>query len=155
MMTWTAWQQAVEEDGANLWDVYVLDTDRSDWQRLLDWLHESGIPLAFERGGVSEAVPHDVGVTFVQHQDQVTCTLFIDPDGMQINTHFFIEGEIELDLGPRDVRDEHDLARLQRFLTSIAGLLGKSVLVTPENGQQHPMFEVAPNGSTRSHWRTR
>src|SRR5687768_3264409 len=149
-MDWEAWQRAVELDGSNLWDVYVLGTDRSDWQRLLDWLRGSGIPLAFKRGGASEAVPHDVGDAFVQQDHQETCTLFIDPDGMRVNTHFFIEGEIELDLGPRDVRNEHDLGRLQALLTSIAGLLGKTVLITPENGQEHPWFEIAPNGETRS-----
>jgi hypothetical protein len=156
-MDWETWQRAVELDGSSLWDVYVLGTDRSDWQGLLDWLHESRIPLSFERGGVSEAAPLDVGDAFAQQEYQDTCTMFIDPAGMRVNTHFFIEEEIELDIDPRDVRGGHDLARLQAFLTRIAGLLGKTVLITPENGQDTPWFEIAPEGPTQPHlaWRER
>jgi hypothetical protein len=146
-----AWLGAVELDGDSLWDVYLLGTDRGDWQRLLDWLRGSGIPLSFIRGAASEAVPDDVIDAFALREDQDTCTLFIDPNGIRINTHFFIESEIELDLDPRDVRNASDLTRLQVFLTCIAGLLGRPVLITPENGQDVPWFEIAPDGLTRSY----
>lgn len=151
MVDMEAWQRATQLDGSSVWDVYVLGTDLSDWQRFLDWLRASGLPLSFVRGAASEAVPDEVIDAIAPREDQDICTLSIDPDGMRIYSHFFIESEIELDLDPRDVRNASDLARLQVFLTGMAGLLGKTVLVTPENGQDCPWFEIAPDGATRSH----
>jgi hypothetical protein len=148
-MNWETWQRAVELDGSSLWDVYVLGTDRGDWQRLLDWLRGSGLPLSFQGGASPGPLPQDVGEIFAGLDGGWAYTLFIDPDGMRVNTHFFIEEEIELDIGPRDVRSELELDRLQAFLTGIAKLLDRTVLVTPENGQECPWFSIAPNGSAR------
>ena len=150
VMNWETWQRAIELDGSSLWDAYVLRTDHSDWQRLLDWLHASGLRLRFERGGVPEPLPFAVDDAFVHHADEETCALFIDLAGVRVNTHFFVGEEIELDIGPREVRSEHDLVRLRDLLTDIATLLGKPVLITPENGQKMPWFEIAPDGATRS-----
>ncbi|MFN8636100.1 MAG: hypothetical protein U0893_19805 [Chloroflexota bacterium] len=106
--------------------------------------------VSLEHGGTPEPLPQDVGVIFDgRDAESMSYTLFIDREGMGVNTHFFIEDEIELDIGPRDFHSETDLARLRDFLTGIAKLLGKTVLVTPENTQQYPFFEIDPDGVTR------
>lgn len=148
-MNLETWQRAAELDGASIWDVYVLHTNRSEWQRLLDWLRGSGLPLTFSGPTPTDALPRDVGEIFAWHADWI-CTLSIDPNGMHVNTHFFVEHEIEFNIGPRDFQSERELARLREFLTGIARLLDKTVFVSPENLQEHPLFEIRPDGSTRS-----
>jgi hypothetical protein len=149
-MDWEAWQRASDLDGSNLWDVYVLGTDRNDWQRLLDWLRGTGLPMPFRGAASSASLPPDVGTIFAERAEGWTHTLCIDPQGVNVNTHFFIEEEVEFDLRPRDVHDAIELARLQAFLVCIAKMLDQTVLVTPENDKEHPWFEIAPNGATRS-----
>jgi hypothetical protein len=152
MIEWEAWQRAVKEDGGSVWDVYVLDTDRQDWQRLLDFLRGTGLPLSFQRGEITEPLPQDVAHAFwgLYGPCEDTTMLSILLDEMLIKTHFVVDYEVELDIGPREVQSEADLDRLLGFLAAVAQALGKTVLVSSEGFHQYPWLTIEASGVR--HW---
>lgn len=65
----------------------------------------------------------------------------------QINCHFFIEQEIELDLDPREIdhASEHD-AVLQ-FVADVSRTMGKPASVTLENAPELPLLTYEPRNN--------
>jgi hypothetical protein len=139
---WETCQADFEWDGS-LRDIYVLQTSIVDWDRLLDFLRNSGLPLIYEVDGASPPLPTGVASIFATRQD-ASPILKVDLRGMWLHSHFFTEDEIEFDLDPREVQDEIALARLLDFMRGVATHLGKTAILTPENWVQSPIFEVRP-----------
>ena len=144
-MNWQQYEPDFQVDGS-LRDIYVQDTDMSDWQWFINLLLELRIKTEFRRGLMIEDIPNHIKNAF-SGQDDETCTLSIFFDHILIRTHFFIESEIELDLDPRDVRSQQDLNNLVVLMDKIAQRLGKPVYLTPENCSESPIFVVHPSKS--------
>jgi hypothetical protein len=71
--------------------------------------------------------------------------LNLDVQGIDLACHFFTDTEIEFDLLPQQVRDEATLSAVLGFMTEIGSLLGKTVILTPENWQKSPIFKYDPS----------
>lgn len=143
-LTWESCRDAFEVDGS-LRDIYVLGTDLGDWQRVLNLLREWRLPMVFDVGHVRTAIPDDVAEMFAGPNDD-RGTLKVDLHGIQINSHFFVDYEIEFDVDPREVQDDAALAHLIRFMDGIARRLDKPIILTPENFQERPIITVSPTG---------
>ena len=163
-MDWGRCSEVFQWDGS-LRDIYVLGTDGRDWQQLLDFLRAEWPKAVFEVNGAETPIPRHAAEIFarkktgrcllgIDHAAEIfsnremgRCLLRIDLGGLQLICHFFTVEEIEFDLDPREMRGEAEFSRLLGFMQSISRLLGKPVLLTPENEQERPLLAVDPDRS--------
>jgi hypothetical protein len=133
-----------EPDGlGSLRDIYVRDADLRDWQKVLDFLRNARFPLDFRIDGVPTDLPlaaDDVLALW----ERAAPALFIDLEGVRMASYFFAPDEIEFDLDPRDVVRPDQADRVLGFVQDLADLLGKPVLLTPENDPEHPLVRKEP-----------
>lgn len=72
-----------------------------------------------------------------------TAKIFVDK--IQINNHFFVDNEIENEIDPREINSIEDHERVIKYMTALSNLLGKPVILTPENDQEIILMKVFKN----------
>jgi hypothetical protein len=133
-MTRLAWDQVREDwvvDGG-LRDIYVHETTRDDWQRVVDALRATGWPTTFSVDGDECEIPADVSGIFALVDQSTSWRIRPHPD-VQINCFFFTEGEIELDADPREIAGQAELDAVCELVLVIGRALGRQVDVTGES----------------------
>ena len=143
-LQWEAVRTEFEFDGS--WrDIYVLGTDLTDWQRMLDSLRASAFEVAYYAGH-DEAVelPASAAEAFPRtgEHDRLLTVRF---GGVGANCHFFLETEIEWDIDPREVTGQRELDALVAFMQALATAVGKDVVLTPENLPQTAVLRACPS----------
>jgi hypothetical protein len=149
-LTLSTFQEIFEPDGS-LVDLYVLNTSLEDWQRLLDELQTEFLPYEyrdFEIGDEHRPLPQRAEDIFGRGDEASRCLLTLDPNGLNLNCHFFTPEEIEFDLAPQDIQSEELAARLSHFVLRLFRLLNRPVLLCPENMPERPCFVADANGIT-------
>lgn len=142
-MNWTAYSKVFAWDGS--WrDLYVLHTTTGDWQKLLDFLREGVYPVVFELDGRDFPFPAKAAPLF-ESRGEIAPFLSVTVGGIALNCRFFDAHEIEFDLDPREVDGADKLGALFAFMREVARLLGKEVILTPENMQEAVIFRAAPD----------
>jgi len=118
-----------EVDGS-LRDIYVLNTSVLDWSRLLN-LTPGLSRFAYFRDGEEAPLPTDASLIFedADHSHLLRFSL----GGPTVNTHFFVEDEIEFDLDPSEITSQPDLDLVLKFFLSIGRKIERDVRITPEN----------------------
>jgi hypothetical protein len=124
-------------------DIYVRGTSEHDWQILLDFLRASSYPLEFLIDGEDQPIPKQAAGLFDLSR-KAGITLHIDPEHLQINSHFFTPQEIEFNLDPKDFQNEQQVSRLLTFIRAIGCVLNKAIVLTPENCAEFPLFCFDP-----------
>jgi hypothetical protein len=64
--------------------------------------------------------------------------------GVTLNCHFFYEGEIELDVDPREVTDDARADAILTFMAELGQAMKKEVLMTAENVSDAVIFRYDP-----------
>ena len=82
--------------------------------------------------------------------DEPRALLVFYVGGIELACHFFTPSEIEFDFDPGGV-GEGELGCLLTFMADLGDLVGKVVVMTPENGRDEPMFKYDPS-DRRVHW---
>ena len=140
-MNWQDYKTAFEWDGS--WrDIYVLDTNINDWQRLLDFLRESSYVTIYH-GLTGPELPETMQEIF-EIQKTSFSSMSIDIGQIRVNCHFFLESEIEFDIDPRDIDSEEKLTKIFDFMQRIGNLLNKEVILTEENSEDEIWFKFVP-----------
>lgn len=134
-------REAFDPDGS-LRDIYIKGTDVEDWQRLIDHLTQS-YKTEFVWLPDQITPPPPVAEIFATRSDRAA-TLRVDISGLRVNTHFFIEDEIELDLDPQEIRGQADVDAVLSFLTELGDLLHREVALTPENAEDVHIYRYRP-----------
>jgi hypothetical protein len=139
-----SWEEIEEEllyrDGS-VRDVYVLEGGPDDWKRLLEALPDSSWSYTFTWEGQPQPLPR----TFSEARSREgTALLSIDKNGLWLNCHFFNETEIEFDFRPEEIKSPQVFERLHAFLSWLADLLQKDVIITPENTSDDIILTVTP-----------
>jgi hypothetical protein len=154
-MEWERHKSLFASDGS-LRDIYVRGTDVADWQRLLDFLRAGAYTLRYIVIGDAkrepQPLPEQIEAIFARPHDAYVA-LLIDEPQLGLVCHFFCPDEIELDLDPRAIDSEARLDRLRGFMRALGRLLGKEVILTPENMPEHPLFRYDPR-TGREDWPT-
>lgn len=139
MTDWHSIQQGFEPDGA-LRDVYIAPASASLWNEFIEWVSRAGYSSEFWHGQRKKALPQELlEIKQLQQTDPTTLKLFLSA-GVQINCHFFIDEEIELDIDPREIRDQEAFESLLIFLRAIATALKRNARVTYENSPEDELF---------------
>ena len=149
-LKWKELQQDLAHDGA-LRDLYVVNTNEADWAMFLNNVPHWSDSLEYTVDGRSREPPK----SFPREDTQVastTLSAIIGP--LRINCHFFCETELELDLDPREVDGQEALDLLTGFMRQIGQTLSKTVVLTPENGLEHPIASYEPKHDRFKYWPT-
>ena len=141
MTDWRSIQQGFDPDGA-LRDVYIAPASAALWNEFIEWVSCAGYSSEFWHGQQKKALPREFReIKQLQQTDPTTLKLFLSA-GVQINCHFFIDEEIELDIDPREIQDQEAFESLLKFLRAIATALKRNARVTYENSPENELFVV-------------
>lgn len=140
---WNDYKADFEWDGS-LRDIYVLDTSLSHWQALLDLLHSGTYKFSTYAYGEEAPAPLPPSATNLFNRG-IGHLLCINLGPLVLNCHFFTEQEIEFDLDPREVKSQAEAEHLFAFMIHLGNLMNKEVVLTPENGQDSPIFRFLPS----------
>jgi hypothetical protein len=131
-----AWKEsaaAFQWDGS--WrDIYVLDTTRDDWQRLLAHIAANHREATLDDKPLSSVIDFDGG--------RGRC-LTVSLGSVIPKCHFFAETEIEFDFDPRSMTEQNAHA-LAAFMAELGSLLDKVVVLTPENTPVDAIYRYDP-----------
>jgi hypothetical protein len=142
MIDWKSQKKLFAWDGT--WrDLYILNTEVHDWQRLLDHLHKNTDQLTFTIDGTPLALPSTMDAIFAVYE-YASPLLCITLDHVQVNCHFFCAEQIEFDIDPRDITDADTFALVLNFMADVGKTLSKEVRLTPENMQEYVLLRYNP-----------
>lgn len=122
-------------DCGALLDIYVLEITPVHWQALLDFL-SAKYELIYLENGAEEALPDFA--TIWKRRNEKAVTLKVVLPGFTVNTHFFLEDDIEMDLLPEDIDSFEKADAVFELIKSIARVLQKEVLLVGETSITDP-----------------
>ena len=105
-MTYSEAKEFLYWDGSWL-DVYVLNLAQGDADRFLNFVR----PITNEDGFLGDCEPTALPKSYaeiIRMTSESTCHLSVPVGSAELNCHFFLDSEIELDLDPRDFDDEEN-----------------------------------------------
>ncbi|MFC5183483.1 hypothetical protein [Actinomadura harenae] len=136
---WENVRHLFEPDGSLL-DAYVFDTTVADWQNFVDLVRSAGWWFSYSEDGHAARLPERVEEVLARRSEMGVLLQVRPASEVLVNVHFFTEGEIEVDLDPRELRGQEQLNAVCAFLRVVSRRLGKPMVLTPENGAAHPLI---------------
>ncbi len=133
-MNWDDCREAFHQDGS-LRDIYVLETNETDWNEFLSFIRRRRYGSSYTRDGVGAEVPTVVAEVMADRPTAHLLAVDIG-GGITINCHFFDVAEIELDLDPKEVASQSELDRVLNFMSDLGTHLSKDVILTEESNSQ-------------------
>ncbi|MGC4122776.1 MAG: hypothetical protein QM765_51030 [Myxococcales bacterium] len=142
-LDWPRQKDFFAPDGS-LRDIYVLGTNAEDWATVLSWLGSRCRAECTQNGS-----PIPLPSRFDQvSRESLLLTVWVGET--DLCCHFFVVDEIEFDFVPNQV-DEARLRQLLTFMGELGELTGRTVIMTPENWREAPLFKFTP-GTSRVAW---
>jgi hypothetical protein len=135
---WSQCQEDFEPDGS-LIDIYVFETTRMDWEKLLRFVGNQYNCVYHLLGITSESLPSAEWI--FSEKSSIHGPLVIKTGHVEITTNFFMESQIELWLSREEVTSLSDFEELCQFVKGVGNAIEKNVRVTPESGEEIPIFE--------------
>lgn len=143
MSQWTEKRAEFEPDGS-LRDIYVKEIDATVWCSFLEGILASSFEHKFWYGEKETALPSNLTkIRKLQGTDPTTLKVYLDSN-VQVNCHFFLEEEIEMDISPEEISNESKFNTLLSFLVRLAELLNRPVYLTQENTPGEVILSVMP-----------
>jgi hypothetical protein len=134
-------QDLWEQDGS-VRDVYLRDASESDWLVLFGIA--TGYPHQYSFDGKALALPRTLSM-FSNREGSHLLTITVG--SACLNCHFFDQGEIELNIDPRDVVDELTHKEVLSFLELLSNKTQKELWLTAENMPTSPYLSYKPTSS--------
>ena len=141
-MRWHEVEADFEADGS-LRDIYVLETTALDQDRFLAALAGWGYGLSYTEDGEAATMPAGFAA-FAARMKVAAVRLAIDLGEVVVHFHPFDASEIELDIDPRQVRGEPELAEVCGLMRRLGQCLGREVRLTPESSPKSAIFIYQP-----------
>ncbi|MGE5397575.1 MAG: hypothetical protein ACM3MK_08610 [Chitinophagales bacterium] len=131
-------------DGS-LRDIYIKNTTIDDWQKALNLLCAKANKLEFYQDGVLMIDNKYKALDIFKIREQEIAVLMVIRIGsVNIHCHFFDEQEIEFDIDPKEVIEWSQFELIISFIRELAEVLGKEVILTPENMPEIPLLLAKP-----------
>ncbi|WP_067021164.1 hypothetical protein [Marinomonas spartinae] len=141
MKQWSDIKREFKTDGS-LRDIYVEDIETAVWDTFIAEVKRSEYKFEFTHGDVEKELPNDL-ITIKSMQQTNPTTLFLwIAEKIQLNCHFFVETEIELDVSPHDIKTESSYNQLISFLEWLATVTKGEVKLTHEGMQEQVILSV-------------
>lgn len=141
MKQWSEIKSEFETDGS-LRDIYVEDIDPSIWNSFISEVKHSNYKVEFSHGDDEIELPVDLDTIKSMQQTNPTTLYIWLPEGIQLNCHFFVDTEIELDVSPHDIQSENSYIQLVSFLEWLALVTNREVKLTHEGSQETVILSV-------------
>ena len=129
-------------DGS-LRDIYVHNTDINDWNKLYQSLLNSEYQLSYLRDGELQEIPENAELILCNNK--CAHTFRVQSENIVFITHFFIEQQIEFDVDPKDFNSYDQSEILFDFMHFVSDVLGKEVVMSPENSEEIALLKTLPN----------
>ena len=140
MRSYESVQIELKPDGS-LRDIYVFQTNASVWNNFISMVLGSQLTSEFSHGENKIPLPTKFKeIKSLQDSDPTILKLFVE-GGVQINCHFFIEDEIEMDVAPNEI-NANNFDNLVSFLRWLSQGIKKSVHITHENSPEEEIMVV-------------
>ena len=78
----------------------------------------------------------------LQQTNPTTLCIWLD-NNIQVNCHFFMETEIELDISPREIKSSSEYTTLTSFMKWLSSTLRKPAILTHEGSQDQVILSVS------------
>jgi len=141
MKQWNDVKDDLQPDGT-LRDIYVTGIAEPDWDDLINEVAGAGFSIEFTHGGNVTALPKSFrSIRELQNTDPTTLKVMLQ-HGIQVNCHFFVDSEIEMDISPGEVAGPVEFDVLISFLRWIAETLNRPVVLTYENSPDQEILRV-------------
>ena len=144
-MHWTDLKKDIYFEGGSLRDLYVLDTNVTDWEKWVEMVNRRYIVEFWDAKTDSKAnkIDFEIVQEYLDSNGQrevVTAT--INLDSLTIKCYFFDDSEIENDIDPREFKTVDDHVKLIQYINDISVSLDKEVIVTDENTKDLVLIRV-------------
>jgi hypothetical protein len=140
MVTWAEVSRHFAQDGA--WrDVLIPGSELADWERFIETVRTGAWDFEYRIDGEPAPLP----TSLVNLSDEESRLLRIQVLENGLNCHLWIDGEIELDFIPTDIRGQRDIDLLGEFCGQLASVVGRPVTVTHENCPDDVILTYEPN----------
>lgn len=134
------------DDIAGLWhrdgslrDIYVQDMMAGHWERFDRLLGGYARTYTFD----GTPCPFPGSRAALANRDGAHL-LAIGLNGPALHCHFFVAGQLELDVSPKDIAGPGEHARVLAFVERLAHALALPVDITPENAEHAPFLTYDP-----------
>jgi len=128
-------------DGA-LRDIYVQDVNETDYRKVVNLLN-SEYKLKFGNSRVSQIDFSYLKKVWNDEAGQLESKyVSIDLNGIIVNSHFFLEEQIEFDVDPKQIKSFTDLDQILNLMTDISKTIRKQVTLTDENTIEFPLIKI-------------
>jgi hypothetical protein len=131
-----------ERDGS-LRDIYVQDTKAMHWDRFDQLLCQYECLYTFN--GVEALFPGSLRVLGNREGSHLLTMLL--GRSIKIRCHFFIAGQLELDISPEEITGPSEHEEVLSFVENLADALELSADITPENAEKTPFLTYVPQSS--------
>lgn len=142
-MDWEHCKAAFHTDGS-LRDIYIKKTTLTDWNRFITFV--SAHEHKYSYNGERVPLPKEAYYIFSERDCSHFLKVFIDD--IQVNCHFFLEQEIELDMNPGEVQSQAKLNTIIKFISELGDHLNRDVILTEENLPTQAWFKYNSQSKT-------
>lgn len=141
MLQWESVKLEFREDisWSNLRDIYVFDTTINDWQLIFDKL-KNLYQLEYTVDNDIIQMPDFITEIFATHEIASTHVYFDIGNKIMVGCHFFMTNQIEFDILAREINSPQAFDTLLGFLRLIGDKIQKTVTLTDENDETHPII---------------
>jgi hypothetical protein len=142
MKDWLEVKEDFEADGS-LRDIYVLGICVDDWNALIKKVKHESFQFKFVHGSSEQALPGNFyKIKELQQTNPTTLCIWLD-NNIQVNCHFFMETEIELDVSPREIKSSAEYKTLTSFMKWLSNTLRKPAILTHEGSQDQVILSFS------------
>jgi hypothetical protein len=142
MKDWFEIKDEFEVDGS-LRDIYVLHICIDAWGDLIKEIKHEKFQFKFMHGNSERALPDNFyKIKELQQTNPTTLCIWLD-NNIQVNCHFFMETEIELDISPREIKSSSEYTTLTSFMKWLSSTLRKPAILTHEGSQDQVILSVS------------
>lgn len=142
MILWDTCRRDFEPDGA-LRDIYVQDTTVEHWCSLYNVLRAT-YRIEYSIDSTPQPLPASADEALEARSTSSPMVCFRIGSAM-VNCHFFTTNEIEMDIDPREIASQTALDELLGFLRLVGDTLGRPVILSYENDEEHPFITYEPS----------
>ncbi|QIX60391.1 hypothetical protein HER32_03980 [Hymenobacter sp. BT18] len=145
-LSWEEVKKYIYTPNGSLPDTYVLDTNRGDWERWVNFVNAT-YKVMFRDAYEQEHDKIDLAAVLQCWDDnQLNGWPFasISVGDVKVNCFFRGEDEIDGDIDPREFKQPEDHLQLMRYLSSVSKLLGKQVVMVEEGTRFESNYQFDP-----------
>ena len=141
MQKWSEIKNEFEADGS-LRDIYISPANEAVWDSFIESLANSPYKTELFHNDLPVSFPLSFNrIKELQNSNPTILHIWIGSK-IQANCHFFTDEEIELDISPLDVTNEHGYNMLHSFMSWLSSSLQRSVKLTHEGSPNMIICEV-------------